>query len=41
MVANATETPAQAEVLFVIENTAANSAYISELKTHYIIPTLE
>ncbi|XP_068624974.1 mediator of RNA polymerase II transcription subunit 25-like isoform X2 [Battus philenor] len=41
MVVNAPETPIQAEVIFVIEATAANSAYINELKTNYIVPTLE
>ncbi|XP_028166552.1 mediator of RNA polymerase II transcription subunit 25-like isoform X1 [Ostrinia furnacalis] len=41
MVANAPDTPVQAEVIFVIEATAANGAYISELKTNYIVPTLE
>ncbi|CAG5055381.1 unnamed protein product [Parnassius apollo] len=41
MVVNAPETPIQAEIIFIIEATAANSAYISELKTNYIVPTLE
>ncbi|CAB3249561.1 unnamed protein product [Arctia plantaginis] len=31
----------EAAVIFVIEATAANGAYIGELKTNYIIPTLE
>jgi mediator of RNA polymerase II transcription subunit 25 len=30
-----------ADVIFVIEGTASNGAYISEFKTNYIIPTLE
>ncbi|XP_063542521.1 mediator of RNA polymerase II transcription subunit 25-like isoform X1 [Cydia strobilella] len=41
MVVNAPETPIQAELIFVIEATSTNGAYISELKTNYIIPTLE
>ncbi|KAF9416078.1 hypothetical protein HW555_006490 [Spodoptera exigua] len=41
MVVNAPDSPVQAEVIFVIEVTAANGAYIGELKTNYIIPTLE
>ncbi|KAJ0171410.1 hypothetical protein K1T71_012960 [Dendrolimus kikuchii] len=41
MVVNAPDSPVQAEVIFVIEATAANGAYISELKVNYIIPTLE
>ncbi|XP_075985529.1 mediator of RNA polymerase II transcription subunit 25-like isoform X2 [Anticarsia gemmatalis] len=41
MVVNAPDSPVQAEVIFVIEATAANGAYIGELKTNYIIPTLE
>ncbi|XP_026727724.1 mediator of RNA polymerase II transcription subunit 25-like [Trichoplusia ni] len=41
MVVNAPDSPVQAEVIFVIEATAANGAYISELKTNYIVPTLE
>lgn len=41
MVVNAPESPTQAGVVFVIEATAANGAYISELKTNYLIPTLE
>ncbi|CAH2057092.1 unnamed protein product, partial [Iphiclides podalirius] len=41
MVVNAPEAPVQAEIIFVIEATAPNSAYISELKTNYIVPTLE
>lgn len=41
MVVNVPESTTQAEVIFVIEATSANSAYISELKTNYIVPTLE
>lgn len=41
MAVNAPETPIQAEVIFVIEATSANSAYINELKANYIVPTLE
>ncbi|XP_049879921.1 mediator of RNA polymerase II transcription subunit 25-like isoform X2 [Pectinophora gossypiella] len=38
---NAPETPVQAEVIFIVEATAANGAYINELKTNYVVPTLE
>ncbi|XP_045479240.1 mediator of RNA polymerase II transcription subunit 25 [Harmonia axyridis] len=31
----------QADVIFVIESTAVNGAYINDLKTNYIIPALE
>lgn len=41
MVVNAPDSPTTAEVIFVIEATSANSAFISELKTNYIVPTLE
>lgn len=41
MVANAPETPVQAEIVFVIEATAVNGAFINELKVNYLIPTLE
>ncbi|XP_050671450.1 mediator of RNA polymerase II transcription subunit 25-like isoform X2 [Leptidea sinapis] len=41
MVVNTPDSPITAEVIFVIEATAANSAYIGELKTNYIVPTLE
>ncbi|KPJ07719.1 Mediator of RNA polymerase II transcription subunit 25 [Papilio machaon] len=41
MVVNAPESPIQAEIIFVIEATSANSAYITELRTNYIVPTLE
>lgn len=30
-----------ADVLFVIEGTAINGQYLNELKTNYVIPTLE
>lgn len=32
---------AQADVIFVIEGTAVNGAYINDLRTNYIIPTLK
>lgn len=41
MVVNAPDAPVQAQVIFAIEATAANGAYIGELKSNYIIPTLE
>ncbi|CAH0717748.1 unnamed protein product, partial [Brenthis ino] len=41
MVVNAPDSPIQAKVIFVIETTSANSVYINELKTNYIVPTLE
>lgn len=31
----------QADVVFVIEGTATNGAYLNEFKTNYIVPTLE
>lgn len=31
----------QADVVFLIEATAANGAYINDIKSHYIIPTIE
>lgn len=31
----------QADVVFVIEGTAVNGAYINDLKTNYINPSLE
>lgn len=31
----------QADVIFVIEGTAINGAYMNDLKTNYVIPTLE
>lgn len=30
-----------ADVIFVIEATAINGAYMNDLKTNYVIPTLE
>lgn len=30
-----------ADVIFIIEGTAINGAYLSEMKNNYIIPTLE
>ncbi|ALC47907.1 MED25 [Drosophila busckii] len=33
--------PTLADVVFVIESSAINGAYINELKTNYILPTLE
>ncbi|XP_026320909.1 mediator of RNA polymerase II transcription subunit 25-like isoform X2 [Hyposmocoma kahamanoa] len=41
MVVNAPDAPVQAEVIFLIEVTSTNGAYINELKTNYIVPTLE
>ncbi|XP_044583269.1 mediator of RNA polymerase II transcription subunit 25-like isoform X1 [Cotesia glomerata] len=41
MVVNTTEHGMQADVVFVIEGTAANGAYFNDLKTNYLIPTLE
>lgn len=31
----------QADVVFLIEATAVNGAYLAEIKTNYIIPSLE
>lgn len=31
----------QADVIFIVEATAVNGAYINDLKTNYIIPSLE
>ncbi|XP_026824639.1 mediator of RNA polymerase II transcription subunit 25 isoform X1 [Ooceraea biroi] len=31
----------QADVIFVIEGTAVNGAYLNDLKTNYLVPTLE
>lgn len=31
----------QADIMFVIEGTAINGAYLNDLKTNYLIPTLE
>ncbi|XP_032671316.1 mediator of RNA polymerase II transcription subunit 25-like isoform X1 [Odontomachus brunneus] len=41
MVTGPTEQGMQADVIFVIEGTAVNGAYLNDLKTNYIIPTLE
>lgn len=41
MVTGPTEQGMQADVIFVIEGTAVNGAYLNDLKTSYIIPTLE
>lgn len=35
------ESDSVADVVFVIENTAINGAYLNELKSNYILPTLE
>ena len=37
----ATEHGIQADVIFVIEGTAVNGAYLNDLKTNYLTPTLE
>lgn len=31
----------QADIIFVIEGTAINGAYLNDLKSNYVIPTLE
>lgn len=31
----------QADIVFIVEGTAINGAYINDLKTNYIIPALE
>ncbi|KAL0125266.1 hypothetical protein PUN28_004503 [Cardiocondyla obscurior] len=41
MVTGPTEHGIQADVIFVIEGTAVNGAYLNDLKTNYVIPTLE
>lgn len=41
MVLCGTEHTLQADVIFVVEGTAVNGAYINDLKTNYIIPSLE
>lgn len=41
MVIGPTEQGMQADVIFVIEGTAVNGAYLNDLKANYIIPTLE
>ncbi|KAI4496350.1 hypothetical protein M0804_000160 [Polistes exclamans] len=41
MVTGPAEHGIQADVIFVIEETAVNGAYLNDLKTNYLIPTLE
>ncbi|XP_067215800.1 mediator of RNA polymerase II transcription subunit 25 isoform X2 [Linepithema humile] len=41
MVTGPSEHGIQADVIFVIEGTAVNGAYLNDLKTNYVIPTLE
>lgn len=41
MVVCPTDHSLQADIIFVIEATAVNGAYISDLKANYIIPSLE
>lgn len=41
MVTGPSEHGIQADVIFVIEGTAVNGAYLNDLKTNYLIPTLE
>lgn len=41
MVAGPTEHGIQADVIFIIEGTAVNGAYLNDLKTNYLTPTLE
>jgi mediator of RNA polymerase II transcription subunit 25 len=41
MVVNITDHGVQADIMFVIEGTAINGAYLNDLKTNYLIPTLE
>lgn len=41
MVTGPPEHGIQADVVFVIEGTAVNGAYLNDLKTNYVIPTLE
>lgn len=31
----------QADIIFVIEGTAINGAYMNDMKSNYVIPTLE
>lgn len=31
----------KADIIFVVEGTAVNGAYINDLKTNYVIPTLQ
>lgn len=41
MVVASSEICALADVIFIIEGTAINGAYLNDIKTNYIIPTLE
>lgn len=41
MVTGTMELGVQADVVFIIESTAVNGAYLHDLKTNYIVPTLE
>lgn len=41
MVVCPTDHSLQADIIFVIEATAVNGAYIADLKANYIIPSLE
>lgn len=41
MVVCSVEHGMQADVVFVIEATAINGAYINDIKSHYVIPSLE
>lgn len=41
MVVCSSEHGLQAEIIFVIEGTAVNGAYINDIKTNYIMPSLE
>ncbi|XP_011632716.1 mediator of RNA polymerase II transcription subunit 25-like isoform X2 [Pogonomyrmex barbatus] len=41
MVTGPTEHGMQADVIFVIEGTAVNGAYLNDLKANYVMPTLE
>lgn len=41
MVVCSAEHGVQADVIFLIEGTAVNGAYINDIKTNYIIPSLE
>lgn len=41
MVVGMNEHAMQADIVFVIEGTAINGAYLNDLKTNYLMPTLE
>lgn len=41
MVPGPSEHGSQVDVIFVIEGTAVNGAYLNDLKTNYLIPTVE